>query len=144
MRCLDGCLKAQRPKSKVQSPFDERTWDIGRWTLDYSFFSFVCRFQLSNIQLRHFHKCLHPAVRLLSILVFQQLLQDRRHNLPRQTEFILKPAALNFLPTFRKLLPVFIHLLLGFAIPNERDCFGKFENRAAIKGGEALLPKEFC
>jgi hypothetical protein len=71
----------------------------------------------------------------LRIGVLQQLRQCGRYPLPRQSKFILEPAALAFGAAVRELAPEVIDVLLSVAQDLERDRLGELEEGPAV-GGE--------
>lgn len=67
--------------------------------------SALCPLQRFNIQLVHLKHRVHDSSRFFAILILQEFSQDSGHDLPRQTELVLKPAASLLLSAFRKLIP---------------------------------------
>ena len=90
----------------------------------------------ADVELLHFEHCLHHALRFFRVGIAQQLPQLRRHDLPRQAEFVLEPAALNFPAVCGEFFPVRIHFLLRLTAHDERDCLGELVDRSAVEGGE--------
>src|SRR5438105_3964572 len=76
---------------------------------------------------------LHDALCLCKIFITKQFHQDIGNDLPRQAEFIFQPATLALFTSGRKLLPIFIDLLLRLAMDYKRDGFVEFELRSTIE-----------
>src|SRR5207244_174183 len=90
---------------------------------------------------------LHPQHRLQDFLgppgiwIGHHLAQDSGDDLPRQSVFILQPAALYRFATLGELLPHPVHFLLRVAVHDERDGLGELELRPTVEC-EELLPVE--
>src|SRR5207249_8833749 len=94
-------------------------------------------FQGGNVDLVHFHHRFNDAIRLPGIRIGQHVAEKDWVDLPRETEFVLEPAA----PPGRsaiggKFLPEIIDLILGLAVDCERDRFGKLELRSTVERHE--------
>src|SRR5207237_775640 len=89
--------------------------------------------QTFDVQLLHLHHGLHDPVRLLRILVSQQLAQHGGNDLPRQPELVLEPAALVFRSTGGQLLPQLVHFLLRLAVYEQGYRRRELELRAAVQ-----------
>src|SRR5438552_22676 len=92
--------------------------------------------ELSHLQQRLHHLCRVPALR-----VTHHPAQRGGHDLPRDAEPILEPAARSFLATVGEPCPDLIELILSLAGRDQRERFGEREGRAAVKG-RVLLPVE--
>ena len=79
------------------------------------------------------------ALRFRHVLVRQHFDQHCRNDLPRQTEFVLEPAAAAFLAPSGKFRPKIIDLLLVLAVHDKRDRFAEFEHRSAVEPDELLF-----
>src|SRR5216683_2953009 len=58
-------------------------------------FSRVSFLQFFDVEFHHFEHGSHDALGFRSVLIAQQLAQNGGHDLPRQTKFVLQPAALH-------------------------------------------------
>jgi hypothetical protein len=91
----------------------------------------------------HLHHSLHGAIGLFAIGITQVTAESRRHNLPRQAEFVLEPSALRFLAAVGdQSVPEVVHLFLALDADKEGNSLVEFVFWAAIKGVEPL-PLEF-
>src|SRR5262245_46357339 len=95
-------------------------------------FSLTGSLQIADDDLVHFEHGFHYSFRLQRIGVSHHLSQDGGDNLPGQTVFVFQPAASAFLSVLRKLLPKFVHFLLGLAVHNKGYGFREFECRATV------------
>src|SRR3981189_531712 len=107
-----------------------------RWLT--SLFSVVRLLQRGNVDLVHLQHCVHDALCFRLVLVCQHFDQHNGNDLPRQTEFVLEPAASAFLAPTGKFRPKIIDLLLVLAVHDKRDRFGEFEHRSAVEPDELL------
>src|SRR5919204_2136053 len=82
--------------------------------------SSVGALQRLDLELAHLQHRAHHALRLLRIGVADQLQEDGRHDLPRDSVLVLQPAARSLLAAFRELLPQLVDLFLRLAIDHER------------------------
>src|SRR5207245_10470992 len=83
----------------------------------------------------------HDASRLLAVLVLQHLTQDSGNDLPRHTESVFEPPALDFLAASGELLPEVVYFRLRLAVHDKGDRLGKFEDRPAVQR-DKFLPIE--
>src|SRR5882757_4254378 len=106
---------------------------IGSMAAEKSF-PVVSSLQFWNFDLLHLKHRLHYPFRFFGILVVQHVDQHSWGDLPRNTEFVLEPAARRFLATIcSEFPPKIIHFLLRFAVYDKGDGFIEFEKRAAIE-----------
>src|SRR2546428_11608917 len=94
--------------------------------------------QLVDLHLVHLQHGFHHAIRLLRVLVLQELAQDGGHDLPGEAELVLEPAAPVGLSALGKLAPEVVDLLLRLAVHHERDREGEFKLGAAVQRHEVL------
>src|SRR6266571_5749983 len=95
--------------------------------------------QRRDVKFLHLEHDFHYAPGLGSVRIGKEPVQHRRHDLPRESESVLHPAALFSLGYGRQGFPVPIHLRLVLAGNRERDGFIELEVRATIQAAE-LLP----
>jgi hypothetical protein len=99
----------------------------------------ISGFQRFDIDLLHLKHRLHNAFGFFLIAVVQHVDQNGGSDLPRQTEFVLEPAAGRFLATVcGEFIPEIIHFLLRLAVYDEGDGFIEFEKRSTVKSDELL------
>ena len=72
------------------------------------------------------------------VRIADQLEQNLRHDLPRQPEPVLQPAARAFLSSFQEAVPVPVDLLLALADQLERDGLAEGELGASVDRRELL------
>lgn len=58
--------------------------------------------------------------------------------MPGEAKLVFEPAALTFRAAFGEFLLEFVHFFLSFAIHEERNRFGEFEERATVENHEFL------
>jgi hypothetical protein len=92
-------------------------------------------FKLRDVDLYHLQHGLHCSGML------DEIGQPRGHDLPRQSELVLEPAALNLAAAGGELRPVFVNVLLRVAPHDKRNRFGKFVIGATVEGGKFLATK---
>ena len=111
---------------------------IGSMAAEKSF-PIVSSLQFWNFDLLHLKHRVHDSFRFFGIFVVQHIDQPSWGDLPRNTEFVLEPAALRF-PTAisSEFPPEIIHFLLRFAVYDEGNGFIEFEKRPAVKSDELL------
>src|SRR5262245_24995385 len=95
-------------------------------------------FQRCDVELLHLQHRREDTLRLCFVRAVYQLGQNLRHDLPRESEFILHPSALlaRGVSPVAELRPVVIHLVLCLAFDLERDGFVELKMRTAIQRSE--------
>ena len=102
-------------------------------------FPAVSSLQLWNFDLLHLKHRVHHSFRFFGSLSCNMSINAVGDDLPRNTEFVLEPAALRFLTAIgSEFPPKIIHLLLRFAVYDEGDGFIEFEKRPTVKSNELL------
>src|SRR5688500_11980813 len=91
-----------------------------------------------EVELLHGEHRRHYPLGLGGILVLQHALQLRGRHLPGKPELVGEPAADAFTASRRELGPVFVDLLLVFAVHHEGDRFIELEFGSTIES-QALL-----
>jgi two-component system response regulator (stage 0 sporulation protein F) len=95
--------------------------------------------QRSDVDLDHRHHRLEGPLRPARVGVGQQLGEPSRHDLPREAELVLEPAALDRLTAVGgERVPQAVDLRLILAVYGEGDRFGEMEFRAAVEAHERL------
>src|SRR6266540_1329906 len=94
--------------------------------------------QRRDVEFLHLEHDFHHAPGLGSVRIGKEPVQHRRHDLPREAEAVLHPAALFGLRDGRQGFPVPIHLRLVLARDRERDGFVELEVRSPIQAAELL------
>src|ERR1019366_9544685 len=94
----------------------------------------VRRAKSSDIDLAHPQHRLHDPACLVSVRVAQELVQDGRDDLPRQTVLVLKPAAPPRLPAAGELVPQVVDLVLAHGGDEQRDGLSERELRTSVEG----------
>src|SRR5690242_2429175 len=102
----------------------------------------VSPLQCGDVELLHLQHCRQRRLRVSVLRVTQHLGQDLGHDLPREPEAVLAPAARPFLAAIgRESVPVLVHLRLVLARDHQREAFGECECRPAVEG-QVLAPVE--
>jgi hypothetical protein len=87
----------------------------------------------------HLEHRVHRPPGAAGVRVVQQLVQAARHDLPRQPEAVLEPAArTGFAAVGRERVPQPVDLRLVVALDDERHGFVELEVRAAVEPLERL------
>ena len=77
------------------------------------------------------------ALRALRVGVGDQLVEDARHDLPRDAVAVLEPAARTLLPSIGERVPETVDLVLVLAVGLERDRLGEAELGPAVEREDA-------
>src|SRR5207249_10461019 len=86
----------------------------------------------------------HSPFGFLAVLVVQHLDQDSGNDLPRHTESVLEPAALDFLTACGELSPEVVDFFLRVAVHDEGYRLGKLKHWSTVQRREFLTIELKC
>src|SRR5262245_43571322 len=91
-----------------------------------------------NVELLHLQERFRHPLRLLDVAIAKHGGQYRWHDLPREAEAVLEPAAGALFAALAQLAPEVVDLLLRLTSHLERDGLVEREVRPAIQSGERV------
>src|SRR6185437_6889257 len=98
--------------------------------------SVIGRLELGEVELLHRHHRLGHLLDALGVARSHQLAEFQRHDLPRQPELVLEPAAGAFFAALGQRIPVVIDFSLGAAADGQRHRFAELVDRPAVQRDE--------